>query len=203
MAKVTDQKQPRKVAPISPLEAEKKAEKSMKRIVFRCIMVASTANSTLSRLWVSFVDESGEEESRGLCWILEDGYRAVKERGQTRIPDELMFPVKPTRQSKFYAPYKANPILRAKYVISLEEVPNFSLIRVHLGVNVENTDGCPLTGLSCGQDAKGNFTISRSAEALERLYDILDPYFDEKAMDFTVPVFWIAHRVPLLQLATS
>lgn len=169
------------------------------QIDFKCIMVASTTNSTLSRLWVQQQQGSAGIEAKGLCWILEDGPRKIKVPKETRIPTGR-FRVRPTRNSKFYPQYKADKILRAKYVLTLEEVPDFSLIRVHAGLDVGDTDGCPLTGLGTGMDTQSNFTVSRSKEALKRLHNICDPYFDEKKMDFSIPVYWHASRTPLIDL---
>lgn len=176
--------------------------KDVKSIDFKCIMVASTTNSTLSRLWMQQQGSAGIE-SRGLCWILEDGARDVKVHGETRIPGGMKFRVRPTRNSKFYPPYKADKTLRAKYVLTLEDVPGFSLIRVHAGFDVGDTLGCTLPGLASGMDAQANFTVSRSKEALKRLYNITDIYFDEKKMDFTIPIYWEPIRTPLLTMANA
>lgn len=175
--------------------------KDVKSIDFKCIMVASTTKSTLSRLWLQQQGSAGIE-AKGLCWILEDGPQPIKVPKETRIPSGR-FRVRPTRNSKFYPQYKADKILRAKYVLTLEEVPDFSLIRVHAGIDVGDTDGCPLTGLGTGMDAEANFTVNRSKEALKRLYNITDPYFDEKKMDFTIPIYWEPIRTSLLSLANA
>lgn len=168
------------------------------QIDFKCIMVASTQDSTLSRLWIEKLAEGQAIDQRGLCWILEDGLRDVKIKGRTGIPAGR-FRVRPTRTSKFYEQYRVDPALKFKYVLTLEDVPNFSLIRVHAGLDIDDTEGCPLSGISTSMDAKSNFTVARSKEALKRIHAHLDMYFDEKAMDFTVPVYWDAIRVPLIQ----
>ena len=174
---------------------------NIQQIDFKCMMVASTTDSTLSRLWVQKLSEQEPIEQRGLCWILEDGHREVKEKGKTRIPAGR-YRVRPTRDSKFYTQYKNDPSLKFKYVLTLEGVPNFSLIRIHAGIDVDDTDGCPLTGLATNLDVKGNFCVSRSKEALKRVHRQLDLYFDEKGMDFRVPVWWEIGRVPLIQFVT-
>lgn len=168
------------------------------QIDFKCIMVASTQDSTLSRLWIEKLAEGQAIDQRGLCWILEDGLRDVKIKGRTGIPAGR-YRLKPTRSSKFYTQYSADPALKFKYILTLEDVPDFSLIRVHAGVKIGDTDGCTLPGLASSMDAQNNFTVARSKEALKRIHTHLDWYFDEKAMDFTVPVYWEAIRVPLIQ----
>ncbi len=171
---------------------------SVQEIILKNIMVASTTDSTLSRLWIEKNSEGNAISRRGLCWILEDGHRDVKEYGETRIPGGR-FRVRPTRNSKFYTQYAADPSLKLKYILWITEVPNFELIRMHAGIDVDDTLGCLLTGLSTNQDKNGNFTLGRSREALKRVHAQLDPYFDAKTMDFTVPV-WIENiRIPLIE----
>ena len=166
-------------------------------IVFKNIMVASTTDSTLSRLWIQgFVGDKISLET-GICWILEDGFRAVKVKGKTRIP-EGKYPLKPTRSSKFYTPYRDDPRLKALYVLTLENVPNFDLIRLHAGIDVEDTLGCQLPGIGTGMDTNNNFVVARSREALKRIHNYTDPYFDEAKMDFTIPIFYECIRTPLI-----
>lgn len=172
---------------------------AIQQIDFKNIMVASTTDSTLSRLWIEKYSEDAIAAQQGICWILEDGQRDKKEYGKTRIPAGR-FRLKPTRNSKFYPIYRNDPNLKLKYVLTIVEVPEFDLIRVHAGEDVEDTLGCPITGIGTGMDAKKNFTVTRSREALKRIHAYLDPYFDEKAMDFTIPVFWENIRTPLINL---
>lgn len=172
---------------------------AVNEIVLKNIMVASTTDSTLSRLWIQKHSEGKVISQRGLCWILEDGMRDEKIYGRTCIP-KGRFRVKPTRNSKFYTQYAADQNLKLKYILWITEVPEFELIRMHAGIDVDDTLGCQLTGLSSNQDKNGNFTVGRSREALKRVHAQLDPYFDEKKMDFTVPV-WIENiRTPLIEL---
>jgi len=171
----------------------------IQEIVLKNIMVASTTDSTLSRLWIQYLSEGKVVSQRGLCWILEDGQREEKIYGRTCIP-KGRFRVKPTRKSKFYTTYAADKNLKLKYILWITEVPNFELIRMHAGENIEDTLGCLITGLASNQDKDGNFIVGRSREGLKRVHALLDPYFDEKKMDFTVPV-WIENiRTPLIQL---
>jgi hypothetical protein len=39
-------------------------------------------------------------------------------------------------------------------------------------------------------DTDSNFKIARSREALKRIHRHLDAFFDEKGMDFRIPVWW-------------
>lgn len=170
---------------------------TVQRIDFKNIMVASTTDSTLSRLWIEHYNESESISPKGICWILEDGQREIKIDNRTCIPTGR-YRLKPTRDSKFYAQYQKDSSLKLKYVLTLENVPDFSLIRVHPGVKILDTRGCPLPGLATDMDAESNFILNRSREALKRIHKYLDPYFDEAKMDFTIPVWWECIRTPLI-----
>ena len=173
------------------------AMNNIEQIDFKCIMVASTTDSTLSRLWMEKYSNQVATSQQGLCWILEDGQRSAKIDGRTCIPVGR-YRVRPTRNSKFYEQYQKDPSLKLKYVLTLEEVPDFSLIRVHPGVKIGDTRGCPLPGLATDMDTDSNFTVARSREALKRIHRHLDAFFDEKGMDFRIPVWWEVVRKPLI-----
>ena len=162
---------------------------SIDQIDFKCIMVASTTDSTLSRLWMEKYNNQVAISQQGLCWILEDGQRRAKIDDHTCIPVGR-YRVRPTRNSKFYEQYQKDPSLKLKYVLTLEDVPGFSLIRVHPGKDVLDTRGCPLPGLATDMDTNSNFVVGRSREALKRIHRHLDVFFDEKGMDFRVEVWW-------------
>ncbi|WP_373548404.1 DUF5675 family protein [Haliscomenobacter sp.] len=78
------------------------------------------------------------------------------------------------------------------------ELLKLSLIRVHPGVKIGDTRGCPLPGLATDMDTNSNFTVGRSREALKRIHRHLGAFFDERGMDFTIPVWWEVVRVPLI-----
>ena len=99
-----------------------------------------------------------------------------------------------------FALLQKKPSLKLKNVLTLEEVPGFSLTRVHPGGKIGDTRGCPLPGLATDMDADSNFVVGRSREALKRIHRHLDSFFDEKGMDFTIPVWWEILRVPLIAL---
>lgn len=85
-------------------------------------------------------------------------------------------------------------------MLTLEDVPGFSLIRVHPGVKIEDTRGCPLPGLATDMDMDLNFTVGRSRVALKRIHRILDPFFVEGEMDFGVEVWWEVVRKALADI---
>ncbi|WP_148270283.1 DUF5675 family protein [Haliscomenobacter hydrossis] len=90
-------------------------------------------------------------------------------------------------------------MLKLKYVLTLEDVPGFNLIRVHSGVKIGDTRGCPLPGLATDMDTNSNFSVARSREALKRIHRILDPFFVEGEMDFGVEIWWEVRRELLIQ----
>ena len=69
---------------------------------------------------------------------------------------------------------------------------------MHPGVKIGDTRGCPLPGLATDMDQDFNFSVGRSREALKRIHRILDPFFDEKVMDFTILVWWEVERKSLI-----
>jgi hypothetical protein len=47
-------------------------------------------------------------------------------------------------------------------------------------------------------DTDFNFKVGRSREALKRIHRILDPFFVEGRMDFSIPVWWEVGRRRLI-----
>jgi hypothetical protein len=95
---------------------------------------------------------------------LEDKERTVKIPGKTAIPTGVY------KMSKTVSPrFKRNMVL-------LENVPNFSGIRVHPGNTVEDTEGCLLLGLGLRYNQNTNiFNLTDSIKAVaifEQLFDI-------------------------------
>lgn len=169
----------------------------IQQIDFFTFLVAQTTNSTLSRLWVriTFTDKV---EEKGVCWILEDGIRDKKIQDETAIPEGVYDVVPIFAPSKFYV--EANKIWGHLFAIGIEGIENFSAVRTHWGVKVDDTRGCPLTGLETGMD-ESNFTLRRSREAYStRVYPILKPVFDPKTKKFTVPVKWHTLRNSLMEV---
>ena len=120
--------------------------------------IAETANSTLSKL------EIGGEF---ICFALEDGYRATKIAGETRIPVGS-YKIKPYRAGKFFARYRE--LWGHDFVAWLEKVPGFYAILIHAGNTVEDTRGCILVGMQAQYVAGGNFIVLQSRDAYQRLY---------------------------------
>lgn len=135
----------------------------MKIEVFK---IAETKNSTVSKMLIS-----GEF----FCFVVEDGYRAEKVAGETRIPDGVYNIVKRTEGS-FYSRYKKN--FGHAYALQLENVPGFQFILIHTGNTVEDTRGCLLVADGIAIQ-KGAFVgvPGLSTPAYLRLYSLIDYAF--------------------------
>lgn len=130
------------------------------------IKLIETKNSTLSKL---MVDDSF------FCFVVEDGYRAEKIPGETRIPDGVYNVIKRTEGS-FFSRYKKN--FGHAYALELENVPGFQYILIHTGNTVEDTRGCLLVADGAAMN-KGNFVgvPGTSTPAYLRLYTRIDAAF--------------------------
>ena len=103
-----------------------------------------------------------------LCFTIEDERRDVKVRGETRIPAGLY------RLTLEHSP-KFSP--RPQYghpMITVNGVPNFSGIRVHMGNTSDDSEGCILTGEYpvIGYEGKPSRIVA-SSEAYRRMYEIV------------------------------
>jgi hypothetical protein len=92
-----------------------------------------TEKSTIGRLFIN---------GRFICYTLEDVVRApgIKIKKQTAI-DEGCYNVRLTMSNRFK---RVLPII--------DNVPNFSGIRIHGGNFAKNTEGCILVGTNKGKD---------------------------------------------------
>lgn len=106
-----------------------------------------TDQSTIGKL---FIDGQFE------CFTLEDKVRAVKIPGRTAIPAGT-YEVRLTFSPRFQ-----------RVVPALENVPEFSGIRIHPGNTAGDTEGCILVGQQAGKDV-----ISNSRAAYSQLFEKL------------------------------
>lgn len=132
------------------------------------LKIEGTPNSTLSKMRI---------DGAFFCFVIEDGYRAEKIPGETRIPDGRYRIVKRTVGS-FYERYRK--AYGHKFAIQVEGVPNFEFILFHTGNKVSDTRGCSITGDAAGKEPGGNFFIPAgfSTNAYLRFYDAVEKAFD-------------------------
>lgn len=106
-----------------------------------------TGNSTLGALY---------QESRYLCYVLEDAVRKEKVYGRTAIPSGR-YQVEITWSDRFDKPL---PLLA--------DVPLFTGIRIHPGNTSLHTDGCLLPGYGKGR-LGDELSVTRSKDAMDNL----------------------------------
>ncbi len=115
---------------------------------------------------------AGKEDTIGLmfidcnfeCYTLEDEYRSVKVKGETRIPAgtyTVKFREVVTGKTTRYK----NKFPWFTWHLELQDVPDFKYIYIHIGNDDDDTEGCILVG-----DGVSNRTITSSTQAFERFY---------------------------------
>lgn len=117
-----------------------------------------------------------KEEKKFLNYILEDEFREIKVKGETRIPAgyyELKIRKEDTpltiKHREAYGQW-------FKYHIEVTGVPNFQGIYIHAGNNDTHTDGCLLIGNSQNNHhtVQGNPLVS-SIDGTRRVYELIYP----------------------------
>ena len=105
-----------------------------------------------------------------LCYTLEDERRALKVRGETRVPAGV-YNVELRKEGGFHERYtKKYPGLH-RGMLHVVDVPNFEFILIHTGNTDEHTAGCLLVG-----DSQENNLIlpdgfiGKSVNAYKRIY---------------------------------
>ena len=98
------------------------------------------------------------------CHSLEDRYRTVKVKGETRIPKGI-YKIGLRTVGGHHAKYSAKFPSLHKGMLQVLDVPNFEYILIHIGNGEEDTMGCLLVGLEANNNKlyKGQITSSTSA----------------------------------------
>lgn len=105
-----------------------------------------------------------------LCYTLEDERRALKVRGETRVP-EGEYKIQLKEYGGFHERYSKRFGKMHLGMLHILDVPNFSDILIHCGNTDEHTMGCLLLGDSQENNVtKKNGFIGRSATAYRRIY---------------------------------
>ena len=110
------------------------------------------------------------------CYTLEDTYREVKKKGQTRIPQgiyKLGFNKNETKLTLKYR--KTRPWF--EYHLHVKNVPNYTGIYIHVGNTTKDTEGCLLVADSINS-SDASKSIFNSRETFKKLYLKLKPYLD-------------------------
>lgn len=135
----------------------------------RMTKVAETKNSTVSTLHVVFQNDKPEF----MGFVIEDGFREVKEMGKTRIPAGT-YEIVPRQNGRHFDEYK--PKFGHTFTFWVKEVPNFQWIMIHIGNTPEDTEGCLLLNYAVDYNAKKEmFTGSRSTDCYKNFYNFVAP----------------------------
>lgn len=118
-----------------------------------------------------------EESTTGLlkvngkffCYTIEDEYRDVKVKGETRIP-EGTYKIDLRNEGGLTQKYAQKFPGIHKGMLWLRNVPNFQYIYIHVGNTDDNTDGCILVGDSVNNNTIADGFIGSSRPAYTRLY---------------------------------
>lgn len=127
------------------------------------IQIVESPNSTVSYMLID-----GKHE----CFVVEDGYSKTKVKGETRI-DGGVYYLGMRTHGRFYEQYKAK--FGHEFAIEIKDVPKFSDILVHIGNDIEDTNGCNLANKGFSQDTKGNFFGIDSTRAYLDFYKKVAP----------------------------
>ncbi len=131
----------------------------------KVIRYSSQADSTSGLLF-----EESELGLRFLCYTLEDEYRALKVRGETRIP-EGTYELKLRTEGGFHQRYtKKYPDIH-RGMLHVTDVPGFEYILIHTGNTDEHTAGCLIVGDTQSNNGiiKDGF-VGQSVNAYKRIY---------------------------------
>ena len=114
-----------------------------------------------------------------LCYTLEDEQRALKVKGETRIPAGT-YKVELRKEGGFHARYdKKYPGIH-RGMLHITDVPGFEYILIHTGNTDEHTAGCLIVG-----DSQENNLILRdgfvgkSVNAYKRIYPAIAKAIDQ------------------------
>jgi hypothetical protein len=119
----------------------------------------STPDETFGRLLI---------DGKKICLTLEDEYRAIKVKGETRIPAGT-YKIGLVNSPKFTPKY-------GHEMLWVKNVPNFEGILIHCGNTDEDTAGCLLVGENVGvinTKSGPKRGVIRSREAYNKIYPII------------------------------
>ena len=126
--------------------------------------ICETKDATLSMLSI---------DGQHFCFVLEDGFRAVKQPGQSRIAGGVYNVIK-RFVGKFYEEYKRR--FKHEFSIQIEGVANFEDILAHIGNSVKDTRGCLLLGFVASL-VNYDIVIEQSTPAYLAFYKLVDKAF--------------------------
>lgn len=114
----------------------------------------SEVDHTLSKVYIDDIFQ---------CFAIEDEYRAVKVKGETRIPD-----------GTYILGRRQSPDHGNAWMLWVKDVPNFKYILIHPGNTTADTEGCLLLGKRVGS-ISGRRAVLDSKLAVSEFYAIVMP----------------------------
>lgn len=119
----------------------------------------SEVNHTLSRVYVNGVFE---------CFAIEDEYRAIKIKGETRIPE-----------GEYKLGCRQSPSHANAWMLWVKDVPGFQFILIHAGNTEKDTEGCLVIGKRVGS-ISGARAVLDSKQAVKEFYEKVMPEVEAK-----------------------
>ena len=138
----------------------------MELLVLRFISQKDSTNGLLFQKTESF-------GLQFLCYTLEDEQRALKVKGETRIPAGI-YDIQFRKEGGFHNKYSKRFSNIHKGMLQVMDVPNFDYILLHFGNNDEHSSGCLLVADSQENNIiiKDGF-IGKSTNAYKRIYPLI------------------------------
>ena len=122
-----------------------------------------TAEETISILYL---------DGKFACWILEDQHRAVKVKGDTRIPAGK-YKLELRKVGSHHIRYAKKFPDEHKGMIHLLDVPKFKYILLHIGNTEKDTAGCLLPGEDVTRHLRNRYMVMDSTLAYRKIYHLI------------------------------
>ena len=107
-----------------------------------------------------------------MCYTLEDEARALKVKGETRVPAGT-YNIGLRTEGGFHSKYSKKYFGIHVGMLHVLDVPNFEYILIHTGNTDEHTAGCLLLGDTSQQNINKEGFIGGSTSAYKRVYPII------------------------------
>ncbi len=108
-------------------------------------------------------------DGRHFGWGLENGFRPVKQAGQSRIPAGL-YSVRPRHHGGFHQCYQVRFPDWHRGMLEITRVPGFTDILIHIGNSADDTAGCLLVGAVPLISEAGTLRVAGSTGSYSGLY---------------------------------
>ncbi len=126
--------------------------------------ISSAQESTIGTLFA----KSGDK-LHFLCFTIEDEYRAVKVKSETRIPAGR-YELGLRKEGGFHTRYSKLFGGIHRGMLHLQSVPGFEFILIHCGNSDADSAGCILLGDNAWQNITARGVISASQPCYKRVY---------------------------------